>query len=129
MYRSTMPVIRIVGARHASPIPVIAAWYCRGRSPYRDITGQAPCRPVRNPEGLFVIAACLKPQSSFPFDRISAAGFFPLRFFCGMKIAFVRIMNKIPVKTVLVCGVFATGVILIHTRRSVLISFQHFNKR
>ena len=50
-------------------------------------------------------------------------------FFVGMKIAFVRIMNKIPAKTALACGVFATGVNLIHMRSVVLIGFQHFNKR
>ena len=32
-----------------------------------------------------------------------------------MKIAFVRIMNKIPAKTALACGVSTTGVNLIHT--------------
>ena len=67
------------------------------------------------------------PVSSL-FEHISAAGFSPSRFFIGMKIAFVRIMNKIPAKTALSCGVFTTGVNLIHMRRSVLISFQYFNK-
>ena len=54
------------------------------------------------------------PRPALPFDRISAADFFPSRFFIGTKIAFVRIMNKIPVRTALACGAFATGVNLIH---------------
>ena len=58
-----------------------------------------------------------RPQSSLSFERISAAGFFPSRFFIGIKIAFVPILNTIPVKTVLACGVFATGVNLIHMRK------------
>lgn len=69
------------------------------------------------------------PRPALQFDHISAAGFFPSRFFIGTKIAFVRIMNKIPVKTALACGVFTTGVNVIHRRRVVLIGFQHFNKR
>lgn len=69
------------------------------------------------------------PRPALSFKHISAVGFFPSRFFVGMKIAFVRIMNKIPSKTALACGVSTTGVNLIHMRRVVLIGFQHFNKR
>lgn len=54
------------------------------------------------------------PRPALSFKRISATGFFPSRFFVGMKIAFVRIMNKIPSKTALACGVSTTGVNLIH---------------
>ena len=54
------------------------------------------------------------PRPALPFEHISAADFFPSRFFIGTNIAFVRIMDKMPVRTALVCGAFATGVNVIH---------------